>query len=545
MPSGLAVTRRNRRSEKGVSLMIGIVSLVFVIPMVGLSVDTGFLYATRSKLQGAVDGAALAATRALVLGQTIQSQEDAARQNAVNWFYANFPTGAWATTNTVMSTSNVTIDDSSIPNLARIQVTATTTVPTWFMKFLHFDSTTISVTGQASRRDVVAMMVLDRSGSMNTTGGACASMVAAGKIFAGQFSAQRDHIGLVSFSDNYYLHSSPTTNFRTVLGYTQGSTSGTGELDTITCGGGTSTAQAISVGWNELYKMNLPGAFNALLLETDGLPNTLTLNFYDSTLTSTNKSLLASTSGCRDANSRTVAAGGFNTAAAIPAWTSGRNMGTGSYSFPSAPSGVVPAGMIASIISRDPSQGPGWFVAYQYYTSTKFNNTANVSNSTGCTFASNHGVTSDFAYWPDTDIYGNQLSPSNHSVYKTPVTTSGGHIISNDWTTFHDGALNAADDAAYSARTNATIPAYVYAIGLGGNTSGGSDAPDYILMQRLANDPDGDNFNSPTYYSACASETGCVTYSSQPEGKFVFSTNQQDLGRAFLEISSQVLRLSK
>src|SRR5215472_8247811 len=50
MPSGLAVTRRNRRSEKGVSLMIGIVSLVFVIPMVGLSVDTGFLYATRSKL---------------------------------------------------------------------------------------------------------------------------------------------------------------------------------------------------------------------------------------------------------------------------------------------------------------------------------------------------------------------------------------------------------------------------------------------------------------------------------------------------------------
>src|SRR5215468_7205350 len=102
--------RRNRNGEKGVSLLIGIVSLVFVIPMVGLSVDTGFLYTTRSKLQGAVDGAALAAARALTLGQTIQSQEDTAKQNAVNWFYANFPTGTWATQNTVMSTSNVTID---------------------------------------------------------------------------------------------------------------------------------------------------------------------------------------------------------------------------------------------------------------------------------------------------------------------------------------------------------------------------------------------------------------------------------------------------
>ena len=37
------------------------------------------------------------------------------------------------------------------------------------------------------------------------------------------------------------------------------------------------------MGYNEIYKMNLPGAFNVLFLETDGLPNTLTMNFWDST----------------------------------------------------------------------------------------------------------------------------------------------------------------------------------------------------------------------------------------------------------------------
>jgi Flp pilus assembly protein TadG len=545
--------RRDRRREKGTTLMIGIMSLVFVIPMVGLTVDTGFLYTTRSKLQGAVDGASLAAARALTLGANLSSQEANAKQNAVNWFYANFPTGTWATSNTQMDASNVAIDDSSIPNLIKIQVSATTTIPTWFMKFLHFDSTTITVTGQASRRDVVAMMILDRSGSMNTTGGACAAMVAAGKIFTGQFAAGRDHIGLISFSDNYYMHSSPTTDFRTKLGYTQGSTSGSGELDTITCGGGTSTAQAMSAGWNELYKLNLPGAFNMLLLETDGLPNTMTLNFYDPTLTGTNKTLLASTSGCKDTASKTVAGGGFNAAAAIPSWSAGNNMGTGSYNFPGAPSGVVPPGMIASVYSSDPSQNGGvhyFLLAYQYFTTTKFNNTAALSNSTGCAFAGNSQSTSDFAYWPITDVYGNQLSPTNHSAYKTPVTLSNGRVpvtqvTSTDWTSYHNGALNATDDSAYSARTNATIPTNVFAIGLGGNTSGGSDAPDFILLQRIANDPTGDSFNTPPYYSACSAEPTCANYTNQPQGKFVFSTNKNDLGRAFLEISSQVLRLSK
>ena len=63
----------------------------------GLVVDLGILYSAKARLQAAVDGAALAAARALNLGQTTTAQAASAQQNAVNWFYANFPAGNWAT----------------------------------------------------------------------------------------------------------------------------------------------------------------------------------------------------------------------------------------------------------------------------------------------------------------------------------------------------------------------------------------------------------------------------------------------------------------
>ena len=98
----------------------------------------------------------------------------------------------------------------------------------------------------------------------------------------------RDRIGAISFSDGAYLHSEPATGFQETLGYVDaGGTTHNGAttkgLNNITCVGGTGTAQAISLAYNELYKIAQPGAFNVIVLETDGLPNTLTLNFLGGT----------------------------------------------------------------------------------------------------------------------------------------------------------------------------------------------------------------------------------------------------------------------
>jgi hypothetical protein len=71
------------------------------------------------------------------------------------------------------------------------------------------------------------------------------------------------------------------------------------------------------------------------------------------------------------------------------------------------------------------------------------------------------------------------------------------------------------------------------------------DPPDYVFLQRMANDPNGDNYNSPPLYPPCAQEATCVNYPNQPQGTFIFSANLASLSQAYLSISSQVLRLSK
>ena len=57
-----------KRRENGVALYLTTVMMVLIIPTIGLTIDSGMLYAIKCGLQGAVDGAALAAARGLSRG---------------------------------------------------------------------------------------------------------------------------------------------------------------------------------------------------------------------------------------------------------------------------------------------------------------------------------------------------------------------------------------------------------------------------------------------------------------------------------------------
>lgn len=246
--------------------------------------------------------------------------------------------------------------------------------------------------------------------------------------------------------------------------------------------------------------------------------------------------------------------------------------------------------MVGSVYSGDPWQEAGgeYFIDMFNPYQTTYNQSSGNGNSSfitssasGCAFASSSSgeeneVTKDFAWTPLSDVYGNQLNPSTnpYTGSRTTCTASncGGYQTSGSgtylklgssdnstsWTNYHDAVLNATDNAGYQARSNSTLPVYIFGIGLGGNctvngvasmanctVSGRTgDPPDYILMQRLANDPNGDLYNSPPYYSACSSESTCVNYSGQPQGTFIFSYDKTQLTEAFLRISSQALRLA-
>jgi Flp pilus assembly protein TadG len=548
---------QHRNREKGASLFVAIAALVWVvIPMLGLVVDLGILYSAKARLQAAVDGAALAAARALNLGQTTAAQSLSAQQNAVNWFYANFPNGNWATSNTVMTTANVTVVNSpNNANLRQVTVTASTSVPTWFMKYLGFKATTLTSSGQASRKDLIAMLVLDRSGSMCAVNGvagsqpcsksnansACAAMITAAKIFTGFFAEGRDQIGLLTFSDGYYLDSKPTTNFQTLFGYTN-SSSGTGMIDNITCGGGTGTAAAMSLAYNELYKIAEPGAMNLIMLETDGLPNTLVYNFY-ATPGTLSTFALNTTSNCVDNNNLTYKNNGWRTTTSARQWITGIPMNTGGSGYMAS----IPAGAIGGFYTSDPAQGTFIDVLFnpnQTSDSSSSTNSVYLPNAKGCTFDNSlSGTYSDFNWLPGQDVFGNQVAPSNEYL---PLALTGGYnnltnTVSSDWLHTHAAALNATDNAAYNVRSNATLPAYVFVIGLGGNDG---NPPDPVLLQRMANDASGDQFNNPAAYPACSAEPTCVNYPNQPQGQFIYAPTAAELGQAFLTISSQILRLS-
>jgi Flp pilus assembly protein TadG len=555
----LVQMRQPVNREKGASLFVAIAALVWVIiPMLGLFVDLGILYSAKARLQAGVDGAALAAARALNLGQTTAAQAVSAQQNAVNWFYANFPNGNWATSHTVMTTANVTVVNSpNNANLRQVTVTASTSVPTWFMKYLGFSATTLTGSGQASRKDIVAMLVLDRSGSMCSVNGAtanppcnkgstttpCSAMINYAKNFTGAFAEGRDQIGLLTFSDGYYLESKPTVDFQTVLGYTNSSGSSTGTIDNIDCNGGTGTAAAVSMAYNQLYQIAEPGAMNIIMLETDGLPNTLIYNSWNGTASAIQA---GKSSNCLDNNGKSVAQGGWKTLASMKPWISGIGMNTGGTGFMSN----VPAGAIGAFYAADPAQvaqsGAYMIVLFDPRQSgdSSNNNSIAISNANGCAF--NGSTTtdySDFNWLPAKDVFGNQVAPSNE--YQSLALTSGYNNLtgtaSTDWPHAHAAALNAADNSAYNVRTNATLPAYVFTIGLGGNDG---NPPDPILLQRMANDPNEDQFNNPPVFPACSTEPTCITYSNQPQGTFIYAPTSAQLGQAFLAISSQILRLS-
>ena len=505
--------RRNRSRERGISLFLAVAGLVWiVIPMLGLFIDVGILYSAKARLQAAVDGAALAAARALNLGQSTAAQATAAQQNAVDWFYANFPPGNWNTFNTVMNTGTVTVVDSpNQANLRQVTVTATTTVPAWFMKFFGFNSgTSLSLTGQASRRDVVAMLVLDRSGSMCSVGGGnpnppcgandgtpCASMITAAKNFTGSFAQGRDKIGMLTFADGYYTDSPPVTNFQTVLGYSNASGASNGDIDNITCAGGTGTPAAMSMAYNQLYMNAEPGAMNLIMLETDGLPNTVDYNYYPAPAANKATLALANNSGCRDNNNKTVQQGGWTTPASLPNWLGSINMNNGSNPGYMA---NVPAGATGAFYTADPAQK----AQYGAYMILMFNPTDTSDSSgnndsvyingsaNGCQF--NNGSTntySDFQWLPSQDVFGNQVAPGNE--YQALALTNVNGVMVNqltgnastDWPKTHAASLNATDNSAYNIRSNATLPAFVFVIGLGGNHG---DPPDSVLLQRMAND---------------------------------------------------------
>jgi Flp pilus assembly protein TadG len=442
--SKLHVARIGRR-PRGFVLIMAAVMLVFIIPLVGLAVDGGILYAVKTKLSMACDAGALAGARALARGMDDATQTATAQAVAQEYIVMNFPNNYFGTPAPAPPTPVV---DESVPNQRSVTVSASVSVPLYFLRWLNATATTVSATSTAVRRDVNVSFVMDRSGSLADTG-SCVPLQQAAISFVNKFANSRDNVSLVTFATssrpdfpmaNNFLSASPSVP--TILGE-------------LTCTGDTNTSQGLWQGYSQSVALNQPNALNVLLLFTDGYPSAVTATYP-----------ISASSTCNSQAPQTAVLGaGFN------------------YGAPTVPTAV--GGLWNQLAPPQPMASDGAI--------------ANV-NYAGCTYASNWpnsewSVASDVTYMPNTDLYGNAMNTN----YQPVTYYDANGDIHLDPTSVMNAAWNAADSAGYRIRQGAAVPGVgggitgvtVFTIGLG--NFGGVPAD---FLERVANDPRASNYDS-------------------------------------------------
>jgi Flp pilus assembly protein TadG len=443
--------------ERGISMIFTAMTLVFIVPMVGLAIDAGILYTVKGKLQMAVDAASLAAARALSRGNDDGSQQSNARAVAQEYVLLNFPSGYFNVGTPTFGSGNSGISiDESVANQRSVSVTAYVNAPLYFLRWLGTNNTTVSATATAVRRDVNVVVVMDRSGSLAISN-SCNALKGAAVSFVSKFANGRDNLGLVTFATSSIPDFPIATDFQTAP------TNVPTILNSITCTGGTNTSQGLWQGYQQLVTLNQPNALNVILLFTDGYPNTFTATYP-----------IKNSSGCSNKNPKTgVLAAGYANPLTQP---------TTPASFWGLMNYVATAQPMGSDLNAGPNAAGGGY--------------------TGCSYASGlpnslqNNASNDIQYIPTTDFWGNSMNTGYQ-----PVTMSGSNI-NMDANSVQNAGWNAADSAALRIRQNVNIPNIrVFTIGLG--NSGGVPAD---FLERVANDPRGSNFDSSypsgTYFFA-------------------------------------------
>ena len=244
--------------------------MVIALPVVGLMFDSTMLFIIKARLQGAVDGAALAGARALARGANSGAQTTQAQSTATSYVNLNYPITYFFSGAPVIPPPTV---DLSVAFQRTIDVTANVTFPGIFLPhMISSGPTTVSASAQVTRKDVNVVMVLDRSGSMTAGSNSCNPMIAAAQNFVAQFAPARDNVGVISFASSTYVNFPLADTFQSAV------PNATTLIGNIVCAGSTSSAEALSVAYQQLAALNQPGALNVILFFTDGQPTGATFD---------------------------------------------------------------------------------------------------------------------------------------------------------------------------------------------------------------------------------------------------------------------------
>lgn len=249
--------------------MLVALSLVALLGIIGLAIDSGLGYMIKARLDAAADGAAIAAGEAVTRGNNQAEQTTNAQQAANAFFAANYPAGFLASTATLANPS-IKFNAGTVT----IDIAAQAQVPVTLMRLLGFKVLNVSTSSQAIRRDVDMAFVIDTTGSMSST--AVQKAVRANAIsFLSNFDVTNDRVALIHFA----MGTSVDVPFKgNARGFDR--TAMTKAINKYSFGSNTNSSEAV---WNARNQLNnvitQPSSLRVIVFFSDGAPNSFSSVF--------------------------------------------------------------------------------------------------------------------------------------------------------------------------------------------------------------------------------------------------------------------------
>jgi hypothetical protein len=414
-----------------------------------------------------------------------------------------------------------------------VDISATATVPLWFLRFLGSSNSVVASSAQAVRKNVNLVFVIDRSGSIQNAS-AGPDVKRSSQNFVNHLIENQDMLGIVSFASDVKKEFGLTTTFKTTAA------SKIGDPNVTSSGlqfqGYTNSAYALAMAWDMLKNLNDPGSVNIIVFFTDGRPTALSASYPKKTQPD-------------------------------------QRYGTGSssndpvntlFNYPASACAHDPMRGFLAVDAGWPPDGTGpTYGLFQDANTTSVNAWApdfdtscrgragvtitKIGCSSGCnvTVSGNNqrSPRADIAYIPNPITYSDLASgistatsgvyePGNVIRYPDPLPSGpyAGQIRPDSPAAVRYAQYNATLSVAITARNDALKPV-IFAVGLGG--TGTAETIDDNLLMRLANDP------------ACSSSNCPTNDLSKPAGMYAKAADSSDLNTAFELIASEVLRLAK
>ncbi|CAM2141649.1 Flp pilus assembly protein TadG [Pararobbsia alpina] len=251
-----------QRQRGSVSIIV-VVSLMALLGVLGLAIDSGMGYMIRTRLDAAADGAAIAAGQAVTRGNTQSQQVANATQAATAFFAANYPTGFLGSTAS-LSNPSIVFNNGTVT----IDIAATASVAPTFMQMFGFKILNVSTSSEAVRKDLDMSFVIDTTGSLNSSG-VPAAVRSSAVNFLSNFDVTNDRVALMHFAYGTIVDVPFNGNTR---GFDR--TTMTKDINAYSFSGSTNSVEAM---WNARNQLDTvitqPSSLRVIVFFSDGAPN--------------------------------------------------------------------------------------------------------------------------------------------------------------------------------------------------------------------------------------------------------------------------------